>query len=672
MSCANLRLWPALTYLVLAATPLLATAGHTSWTQVGHTQVGHTSKKQAGHVSRKQVGQAQPSNSAHAAAGLEQGPGSFSPWPRILAYVLHRTGPNSTMPCMTAQLEHLSRTVHNLGGALHYEFFPVVKFGYCNDGASCMEEAPECFPTRSFGRFINRSYGLNSPRKMFGDWCSRLKLLDMMGSKNMDFEYYLVFQDDIILAPDFATHLMDLLLRSNHYWDLVAMDTFNVKRTKWHDRFSPLGASSNNALPLYSMSSTFQSYQGAHAWVLRAETITRFSDHFRTIPAGPADLVVKVQRPLHHGMWAYQPGAVFRRSNVSSQVLVQAPVQCGGLQTSILMTTRPQMLPRPTMEETQPTSGPVREMILLGMYDSGTKMLLDLIRKNLEIPNRVELCRNYTAWGYCGRIWKHTNPQRVAEFESLRSCPGDDCEKSAPLREAVAVVVVRHPFSLLRSLQKYHYDMDCGDEIPSPLTHECAYKNPPEDWMLTAQGGMPRVPRATCGKRDPSVFKPCWPTLMDAWNSYVDGYQKLDRHFHKVVLLRYEDVVQFPELAVAKVARAVGLPSPDAVSAVHKALGRVQYNVMDRSGSLLKLELPEYGANFTCSELDQVCARLNKNLVFQHGYHGCQRFWPAYDELIRHGATYAKREDMAGLLMALPELDTCVPEGVSTGVQGSW
>lgn len=567
--------------------------------------------------------------------------------PRILAVYVNDDRAVLKDNCMQSQMQEFEAdpTRLRLIGARH----SAVVFNSCENETSCIAEHPECFPQGSIG-FIEKNR-----RAVLGHFCSHLSLIKLLMERRRSFDYFLILEDDILLMPGLIPKLTKLFALQRH-WDIVALDNFKTGGAE--DKIA-----NDEGLNLYSMSAATWTYTGAHAWLVNADRLVRLENLFQSLPAVPNEVVLKTPRPLHVGVWSFTTGQIVHAADVKEANLSQLTAPCqvwvnAEMKRSAAPTEAFTRLPRliPQLDHSFHSSAlpdlyrpgqQQRELVIFGMYSSGTKMLADLVQKNLEYPNSISLCKNYTARGYCGNVWKHTHPNRVQELPSLRS------PDAAPLRQIVAVVIVRHPFSVIRSLVRHSYDMSCAGGLvnetvdigrPTRLASEpCMYVEPDAEFMASTQANMVRLPNATCERADGRTLdghEPCWASLAEAWNSYIAGYAQLpvSDTFQRTVVLRYEDVVEFPMTAVRRIARAVGLPQPDHVENVERMLGRKGWGFAGRNVSLERLRSVGHAANTSCSDVREICKRLNPTLMHRFGYHGCETVWPGWREMIFGGS----------------------------------
>lgn len=319
---------------------------------------------------------------------------------------------------------------------------------------------------------------------------------------------------------------------------------------------------------------------------------------------------------------------------------------------------------------------PVREVVILGMPNSGTRLLQNMLRQHIEQPRGVQLCRangDDTTEAFCGRIWHHTHPSRLAEAAEFRQGCGDQCESLGPLSEAVGLLVVRHPIRNVRKLQEERFRfLACTNQTGvAGMASTCLYEEQPSGDSCAADGRnctYPRVPRALCeagqqAKAGAAEF--CWESFPDAWNSYTAGFQQLqaDRVFNKVLFLRYEDLAEDPTMVIHRVSHAVGLKPT--INEQFMALRKIGGNAMvsfQHEAALARLNTLDYGAKLSCAEIQALCARLDRGLFFSLGYHACQKAWPAYDELIFRGSTYETFPRLVVEMDDWPERHRCAYE----------
>lgn len=595
---------------------------------------------------------------------------------KIKVFFLNIVGHEGRRLCMKAQLDSTQIRAAHVNINLTYSRFPAVTFSTCTTPDECVIERPDCFPTGGAGYVpfprggtVDDKQRGHIMRSRLGSWCSRIKLFSQAKEESSEFDYFLLLEDSVLLGPDLVPRIRDLVDNLPDYWDVVALDNYNRSGRPMPESDSfPLG---NTGLRLFSISPLRNQYQGAHAWLVSAKRVDRMERIFQSLPATAVDWVGKVPRPLHRGMWSYPIGQAVPMALVSSKDLVHAPVACSKLDheewnDSKIVVAPDERLKIRKLLSPRPGVGVdgglhPRELIIFGMHASGAKFLHELVEKRLSRPAGVDLCRGPVAGMYCGRVWSHTHPNRVEELSELRTCNGSLCPGLSELSEAVAVAIVRHPFSLVRSLQSRN-NMRCGNGtvvVPTGIqTTGCWYEEPAENFLQASEGGMTRLVRAPCGQKDPHAGRPevghCWSSYGEAWNGFVAGYKRMEPFFHKLLIVRFEDVIDSPDDVLRDIAEAVELPAhhlEDPDEAI------MQSSTFRRART--KVNLPDYGADFTCAELNMLCTRLNRPLLYQYGYHGCQAQWPGFEELTFHTSDYEAHPNLVNEMEDWPEERRC-------------
>lgn len=599
-------------------------------------------------------------------------------WPRIMVTYVNVEGSINRENCMEKQLATLTEEATSMGIYLSFERAKAETLSTCANVSSCMQEKPECFPSGSLG-FIHHGHDDDAERVnliakgVLGNWCSHVRLLRKLHAADKLWDYFLILEDDVMFKPGFLNQLLTFLRNFPHQWTLVALDTFSARSFPEDDEFT---RNASQGLNLRAMSATRNTYWGAHAWLIHSHKVAKFLELFEKTPAIPIDWITKTSHPLHMGMWNFQTDTIKQLQHVTSEEIGLIPAECASVAGSDIdnggTVSEPVASPVPTkMSVAMARDDPVdasssREALILGMFDSGTQLVNQLIKRHLEIPNDLELCKERTA-SHCGRIWMHTHPSRIAEAAALR-------EGLPALKNAVAVVVVRHPFGTLRSFQRRQRPefVDCDVSGVGAFVESCDYTEPKD--------GIPRVPRALCAAdvsedainssagRDTadaaaqagnsSSRTSCWPNYPEAWNSYMASIRNLSTVVGRVVTVRYEDLVEDPNNALRRIAHALHLAMPTNVAHVVEAIpgpGPRQ----DHAGALAKLQQPDYEGHYNCGEMSMLCSRLDPGLLFQQGYHACQKSWMGFQELIYHGSAYHKNPKLVWEMEGWPEWLGC-------------
>lgn len=587
--------------------------------------------------------------------------GSDYRW-RMKVYYVNVDASIDRNACAARQLKDLSAAAAAQGISIDYARFPAVTFNWCTNSSSCMQERPLCFPSGKVGYIhhglteeLDGDAKAHMVRGVLGNWCSHLWAIEGMTREMGRYDFFLILEDDVILLPHFLDSLSVLFNNHPHHWDLIALDTFTgagpSSGTLPHaDRFDQSGN-----LPLYTISQSMNSYWGAHAWLLSTQTIVQFYGFMRQLPAVPLDWVPKATRPLHRGFWAYQPGAILQRESAPKDALQNLSRSCINQQGSDIAVQQRSFshlnqIPKPVVVSApiSQTNRVPREIVVLGLYESGTKLLVDFLERNLAYPDGRRACKDYAEWAFCGQTWKHTYPRRLEQIEALRRKAG-----FGNFSEAVAVVIVRHPFAQLRSMSKRQKDVSCG----AGKWSRCKYREPSRNEFPAKRAEI-----APCTEEGQKV-NACWSSTVEAWSSYMRAYRQLEKAgiFHKTLILRYEDVVEAPWAALVRVSRAAEVPmAVRDVRCREEPIGFATGGLLSHTNALKKLATNDYNETLTCSEMHGMCDKLDKEMMKLHGYRGCDKAWPGFDELIYNGNKYTDVSMVRQLFNDAPE-DVCDP-----------
>lgn len=549
----------------------------------------------------------------------------------IKAYYINKKSSTERKRCMESQLKLLQDNLAKINTDFTFLRWPAVEINHCNDTSSCMRLHPKCFPTGKAGKLartdaVDEGAGI---RGVVGNWCAHLNLLRGLGKVHETYQspvdYYFILEDDLIIDVQNLVESLDKLFKtSKRTWPLIAFDTFGsqakddakqVQHRIKHSEMSyaPIEDLAAGGLQLYSISHAW-GYWGAHAWLVDALHLKRFVEFYSDLHTLPVDWIPKVVRPLHLGMMAYQTGSITQRNLLGEATLSES---CSVESDSDILSAA-NLYDSGISEEDLGLDGLVLELksdidevVILGMHNSGTNLLYNLFHNYIEKPNDIELCKDYYRKAYCGNIWKHTNPNR---FNQLRKSRRKNFDRT------LAIVLVRHPLSQLKLWQTSPHHLACGG---THLTEPCLCDNATDTNLMSAI--MPEVPRPMCDTDSPET--PCWNSLVDGWNSHVAGYHKLDSLFGKVMVVRYEDLVESPIDVLRQISTNLGMQSP-AMSNTSSFL-----QAKSRQFALDALRSPNYMSDFPRDELKRFCAALDKTSLFRLGYHGCQDF---HDSVFNH------------------------------------
>lgn len=505
--------------------------------------------------------------------------------PRIKIYYINLGSSSHRRDCMKSQLEPLEQQGPKFGLKVDVQRFPAFNMGKCSDVTTCMAKYPSCFPSgfgfASHGRMMtNPELRTQMVRGVFGDACSHLKVLQQIMETELDtYDYFLVLEDDVKVSNGLLGSLRDLLSRFPRFWTLIAIDTFASppRPTPQGDYISE---NFTHGLPLTSISPSKATYWGSHAWLFNSDNVPLFLRFYEKQPTMNADWYTKIPSPLHMGMWAYNPGALAQLRLADGGAGDNASESCTkSIQSDIgeMQFTQIAASSRLSSEET-------REVIVLGMEASGVKKVKLAIRQHLEKPLGVKLC-HADAGGNCGGVPDKFNLANWSQLSALRG------PEEKPLNQAIAVIVVTHPFTLTTDRWARDQPLMCDDDL--------------------------------CASSCATMARSHWSFVPCQWNTLTKSARDLSRSdlFRRVLILRQEDVEEFPEMAARKIGKAAGLRAPRKASSNKATFFRETEGEVHSARFLntMRYESPE-----DCDRLQAMCASIHRNAMWKYGYHGCQ------------------------------------------------
>lgn len=490
---------------------------------------------------------------------------------RIRAYFVNVDGSEAREACMADQLAHVQTHAAKLGAFIDFARFPAVTFKTCNDTESCKRERPECFPE---GRSAYIDHGADGQgdreafarvvRGVLANACSHLKVLSRMLEEEGAYDYFMLFEDDTIFKPNFVSVLVSFLRSFPNFWNLVALDTFAGQAAKIlpsNDHFFTFPDGSQ----LYSISATRDTYWGAHAWLLSGQHLGRFAEHYQSSPSLPVDWFPKVPHSRHMGMWSLQSGALSQRDVVTKDDASLLIPSCRSIAGSDLvmgagnnkLQEGNHTLVTSLMRKPSIKQELVRVPQELAVLGM-THAAVPMLRH--LVHEHLEVAFNVSLCrNICASLPAWTSPENILQRGDLNG--------------VVGVVVVRHPFSLVEDAR----------EAPANA----------EEYAARAQN----------------------------WNEMISSYLALKQRFHRLRVLRYEDLLENPSFVLAQLAQELGLPKPSA--------GRQQ------SLASIPTQLRRDSVrNMTCADVAGLCRTLDRTLLYGFGYHGCQDRWLGQSKLI--------------------------------------
>jgi len=208
---------------------------------------------------------------------------------------------------------------------------------------------------------------------------------------------------------------------------------------------------------------------------------------------------------------------------------------------------------------------------ILGMYDSGTNALMDTLALNFPmcshkrekgylseyfLPAR-EYCLQHT------EIYKHSTPQEIAKAMRGESTdPGFSFDTFKTLAADVPVLaMVRDPLAQINGWDKAPYGMKACKCFPRI---KCSWTVGNKQWLgrsCIVNETIINAPESGYGGG--KVFGN-FSNIFDLWNAYSGGYMKLRNSslFKVFEVIKFEDLVVNPEVAIPRLATALGVDPP--------------------------------------------------------------------------------------------------------------
>jgi len=286
-----------------------------------------------------------------------------------------------------------------------------------------------------------------------------------------------------------------------------------------------------------------------------------------------------------------------------------------------------------------PATSQWTSMQLLGMYDSGTNLMLGTLVSNFPLccqqarrPDIAEMQVPASSHGRC-LSWtaaeKHVNPLGL-----LGALRGNKTKHFDPQlwdflqkRQTVTVAMVRDPLAQLQSWRKAPYGMErcakrrrCPFATPTPnCVAKTAWITEPCQFFET---GTAAVGSGVTG----GSFK----SLPAIWNVYTEGYVRIveESGYKHVLLVRFEDLVMDPKPTIDRISEAMEMPlEATAVNVVNSA-AKAHGKAKNRSTEMRSLSSRDFMKDYSMPELRAACVRLNFSLAERVGYplKECQTF----------------------------------------------
>ncbi|CAK9013321.1 unnamed protein product [Durusdinium trenchii] len=267
---------------------------------------------------------------------------------------------------------------------------------------------------------------------------------------------------------------------------------------------------------------------------------------------------------------------------------------------------------------------------LLGMYDSGTNLMLATIVSNFPLccqqayrPDIMDLQIEAQDHGRCLH-WatpeKHVNPlQMLDALKGQKMKHWDPKLVDFQQKHQIAIVaLVRDPLAQLQSWKKAPYGLErcakrkrCAfhstatDCIPTTawITEPCTWWDPARHHNAGITGGS-------------------FPSLPAIWNGYTLGYWRLraESGYKQVLLVKFEELVMAPAAVVSRISEAMDMRVHSEDVAVAERAAKAHGKAKDRNAAIKSLESRDFVKSYTAKELKATCIRLNFSLASSVGY----------------------------------------------------
>jgi len=254
------------------------------------------------------------------------------------------------------------------------------------------------------------------------------------------------------------------------------------------------------------------------------------------------------------------------------------------------------MIPSSPITVTKPRAA----VQVLGLQDTGTNLLSQLLYQNFG--NQVVHFDSTASLQRKG-VWKHAN---VAWVDSKVPQAFDNMKN----HEVVPLVMVRNPLSWLQSIKKAPYELTTcvkGDDwLEKPCTH--------------------KFPAGYVKKEFGDVGQVTFLHLSGVWGRWTQSYKPvLVDHFHKVIIVTYEELVLHTERAVRTIAKALKLEVPDEIDIV-EAPAKTHGEAVGHIEAMNKIVDKGYLEDYTQEQLELVCTQLRffSDVMEEFAYGDCK------------------------------------------------
>lgn len=238
---------------------------------------------------------------------------------------------------------------------------------------------------------------------------------------------------------------------------------------------------------------------------------------------------------------------------------------------------------------------------VLGLQDTGTNLLNQLLYKNFG--GQVAHYDSSNVKDELKGVWKHANMAWVDEkvpeaFNNLKK------------HSVVPLVMVRNPLSWLQSIKKAPYELTSCVKGVDWLQRPCVHKFP-AGYVMHASG----VP----------VEQATFLHLSGIWGQWTETYVPvLKKHFDKVIVVRYEDLVLRTRKVMKRLAKALNLVLPENIDNIASP-AKDHGEALGHAAAAQKIRNKEFLPEFSEWELKVVCDQLKffNETIAQYSYNYC-------------------------------------------------
>lgn len=288
--------------------------------------------------------------------------------------------------------------------------------------------------------------------------------------------------------------------------------------------------------------------------------------------------------------------------------------------------------------------------VLLGPPDSGTNLLMQLIKHNWRKQFRCTQERSPYAKKHLaaksigplknkkknvtdsfGELWKHSNSGAEDIYALLEENMENKWSRQQ-ISDTVAIIMVRSPISQIASWKKAPYELgSCANRHYEAMAKPCH-----APLRARKSGQIANLHRAD----DLLHFK----STMDVYNQYMKQYRTMKENgrFKELLLITYEDLVYSPEEQLKRIAGAFGVEVPE-VAVLMETEAKKHGQAVGREAAIEKLKNRAYLDAVEKTDLEAICRGIDTD-VLQGYVEGT--YLKSEDESLRVDYTYDCRDVM--------------------------